>query len=176
LAGAGRLGGGRGQRGRCPSRRGGFGELAGNPSHEEEDDVALVGLVKRDAFGDAVPFGEASAAAAGGGVLGGEDGVAAHGGLLSVVGGTGGGEAGADEVSGMAADGVEALAADVGEVAGGEAEASAEGGAGQPVEDVVEGWWGIGHSWMVRRREGRAKRKMRGGKRCGNGRKRWCFP
>ena len=48
-----------------------------------------------------MPFSEAAAAASGGGVLGLKDGVALKGGLFTVVGGKGGGEALADKIVGM---------------------------------------------------------------------------
>ena len=80
-----------------------------------------------------------AAAAAGGGVLGDEDGMASHGGLLSVVARRGGGEAGENEVFGVAADGVGAFFADVGAVGGRQAEAAPEGGFRQAGEEGVKG-------------------------------------
>lgn len=125
--------------------------MKGEPGEEAIDDVVLLGGVQGEAFGDGMPFAEAGAAAAGGGVLCDEDGVAAHGRLFAVVGGMGGGEPGADEVFGVAADGVGAFFEKVGAVAGAETEAAAEGGLRQTGEEGVEGWRGIGHGGDGRR-------------------------
>ncbi len=56
-----------------------------------------------------VPFSEAATAAGGGGVLGDKHGVAAHGGLLAVVGRVRGGEALCDKGLGMGEHEVEAF-------------------------------------------------------------------
>ncbi len=54
------------------------------PFDDRHDIVDLLGL-KRAALGDAVPFGQAAAAAGGRGVLGHEDRMSTHGSLLAVI-------------------------------------------------------------------------------------------
>ena len=115
--------------------------LGAEPAADDGDDVVLFRVGQGVAAGDPVPFFEAAAAAGGGGVLGDEDGVVAHGGLLAVVGDVRGGEAVADEGAGVVEGAGEAVLAGVGEFLRGEAEAAAEGGFREGGEEVV----GVAH-------------------------------
>jgi hypothetical protein len=103
--------------------------------------VPLLHAREGAAFGDTMPFRKASAAAGGGGVLGDEDRVIAHRGLLPVIGNLGGGEPLGDEIGGVRHDGGEPLGLEVGELLSSQFEAAAKAGAGEAGEQVVE----IGH-------------------------------
>ena len=91
---------------------GGFAE-PGDVDGDDEFDL-LVG--QRTSGGDAVPFGEAAAAAGRGRVLRDEDGVAAHGRLVSVIARRRGREPFADNLAGVPGNRLPAIAGDKGTV------------------------------------------------------------
>lgn len=92
--------------GKRAGRRGG---LAFDPSGQDANDIVDFLVAETLIFCDAVPFCEAGAAAGCGGVLGDEDGVAAHRGLAAVVFGLRGRYALVNEFAGVSDDGLRSL-------------------------------------------------------------------
>lgn len=112
--------------------------LAQNPRHEHPDDVLLFRIGQGSARRDAVPFGQASPATAGRGMLGDEDRMAPHGSLPAVVGRCGRCKTGAYEILGMAPDRCKALLYEVRTLGIAQAEAAAKRRAGQASEQRLQ--------------------------------------
>src|SRR5208337_1141959 len=89
-------------------------------------------------FGDRVPFLKAASAAGSGGVLGDEDRVVPHRGLLAVVRWIGGSETLLDELLSVRHHGVQPFALQVFPFSGTKAEPATEGRSSQPLENLIQ--------------------------------------
>lgn len=83
------------------------------PRHEEVHYPLLLAVGEINALSHPIPFFQAASAAAGTGVLGDENGMSPHGGLLSVVFRRGGSKADGNEILCVDADGIKSLFAHV---------------------------------------------------------------
>ena len=113
--------------------------MAVDPGEDKVDDLRLLFRSERYAEGNVPPLVQASAATGSGRVLGQKDGVSAHGRLAAVVRRTGGREALAHEVLGVAAQRVRPLVQHVAAVGFRQAKAASERGSGQLCEGLVKG-------------------------------------
>src|SRR5271157_1292944 len=108
------------------------------PVTEDREHVNFLCGCQGILFGDTVPFLQAATAASGGGVLGDEDRVVPHRGLLAVVRWIGGGETLLDEFLAVRHHGVQPLALEVFRFSGTEAEPATEGGTSQSLENMIQ--------------------------------------
>lgn len=102
------------------------GHLALDPCHQHLHDILLFRGAQGAARRDTVPFGKASPAAAARGVLGDEDRMSPHRGLVSVIVRKGRGQACADKLLGMVSDGRKPLSFDVAALRGPKPETAPE--------------------------------------------------
>ena len=112
--------------------------VAQQPVLQDLDGVTDLLVRQRAVFGDSVPFGQATAAAGGRGVLGDEDRMTPHGGLPAVVAGRGRGQPIDDELPAVIQNHRQRLLLEIGPLLGSQSKTAAELASAKGREKVVE--------------------------------------